>query len=91
LVYLRLLSMSAAATAIMTMTIAPIAMYVAVGAALVGGMTTGLGVGATVGACVGDAVGATVCVGIAVGAVDTTAGIEDASDTKKNVSAWLPK
>ena len=46
--YFRLLSTKAAATAMMIMTARPIAMYVVVGAELVGGMTTGLGVDATV-------------------------------------------
>jgi hypothetical protein len=74
-VYLRLLMMSAAATAITTMTATPIVMYVAVGAALVGGTTTGLGVGATV--ATDDGVGFVAgIVGVAVGggAVITTAG-----------------
>jgi hypothetical protein len=53
--------MSAAATAIIAMTATPIAMYVAAGAELVGGMTTGLGVGAIV--AVGAWVGTTTAVG----------------------------
>jgi hypothetical protein len=60
-VYLRLLRMSVAATAIIAMTATPIAMYVAVGAELVGGMMTGLGVGAIV--AVGAWVGTTTAVG----------------------------
>lgn len=63
--YLRLLSTKAAATAITMMTATPIAMYVAVGAALVGGITTGLGVGATV--VEGVTVGAGVFVSCGVG------------------------
>ena len=47
-VYLRLLRMSAAAAAMMIMTAAPMAMYVVVGVALVGGITAGLGEGETV-------------------------------------------
>jgi hypothetical protein len=56
--YLRFLRMIAAAAAIMMITTIPMAMYVAVGAALDGGMTTGLGVGATV--LVGTMVGVAV-------------------------------
>ena len=57
-VYLRPRRMSAAATAMMTITAAPTAIYVVVGCALVGGMIAGLGVGAIV--ADGDAVGAIV-------------------------------
>ena len=44
-VYFRLRNMSAAAAAKMTMTAVPMAMYVVVGVALVGGITTALGDG----------------------------------------------
>jgi hypothetical protein len=62
LVYLRLLRISAAATAIMMMTAAPMATNVVIGVALVGGMTTGLRVGAMV--AVGAAVGVIAVVGV---------------------------
>ena len=74
--YLRLRSASAAATATMMMTAAPIARYVAVGAALVGGTTLALGEGEAV--CTGaEVVGAAVvpvivvAAGAAEGAVET--------------------
>jgi hypothetical protein len=90
LAYLRLLWISAAATAIMTMTATPIAMYVVAGAALVGGITTGLGVGATVtGGEVGGLVAGFVGVAAAGGAVITTAGATAVSETTKEVPATL--
>jgi len=58
-VYLRLLSASAAAAATMTITAAPIARYVAIGVGLAGGVTTGLGEAVIIGVGVA-AVGATV-------------------------------
>jgi len=69
------------------MTTEPMAMYVAVGVALVGGITTGLGVGAIV--AVGGAVGTIVLVGADVGVI---AGAADpmALLTPRLVSAEEP-
>ena len=69
--YLRFRKMSAAAAATMIMTAAPMATYVVVGAALVGGMTTGLGDGEAVnnGTEVGTVVGVGTGAGAGVGEV----------------------
>ena len=69
--------MSAAATAMMTIMAAPMAAYVIVGVALVGGMTTGLGVGARVTTAVG--VGVPVGVGVNC-AVTIGLGVATAGD-----------
>ncbi len=63
---MRLLRISAAAAAATTITTAPIARYVAVGDALVGGTTGSLGEGATVGVSVS---GTAVTIGDGVGTI----------------------
>jgi hypothetical protein len=79
--YFRLLKMSAAAAATMTMTAAPIAKYVVTGIALVGGWIAGLGDSEAVGIVV--EVGAMVVVGAGV----TTAAGDVAGPTARKVVA----
>jgi len=86
-VYFLLLRANAAAAAIMITIARPMAMYVAVGAAFVGGIITGLGVGATV--IVGAVVGVIVVVGVggAVGLMAADAAAGGAWPTYRAVSA----
>ena len=86
-VYFLLLRANAAAAAIMITIARPMAMYVAVGAAFVGGIITGLGVGATV--IVGAVVGVIVVAGVggAVGLTAADAAAGGAWPTYRAVSA----
>ena len=73
IVYFRLRRISAAAAAMITMITTPMAMYVVVGVALVGGITTwlGEGVGVGTGVGVGDAAILAVEVGAGEGEAET--------------------
>ncbi len=84
MVYLRLLKIKAAAAATIMIMTAPIAMYVVVGCALVGGSGAVVAVGFVVGGAVGACVGGVISVGAGV----TMAGAA-AFAIEIAVPAWL--